>query len=433
MRMEPYSEMPGKKTGEYPKSQEALRRASYLWNTTAGIVLAFQSVVMLFILMRVCDLETAGIFTIAYANAMLFLNMGEYGMRNYQVSDVEPRFGFKDYLVSRGITTAAMILCAGLWIAWSAVSDGYSTEKTLVLILMCLFKVVDSIEDVFYGNYQQHGRLDLAGKLLTFRLASTLVVFSVAAVTSHSLVVAMAFSTVFTAAFLVVALCCTHRRCHLPTGWGAFSRKSVVNLLSSCLPLFLAAFLIYYIGNAPKYAINTLMTDSDQALYGFIAMPVFVVSLLASFIYTPIIAPVSALWAEGDAAGVMRTFRKQIAWIGVIAGISVLGAWLVGVPVLGWLYNTDLSSYRIELCVLVAGGGFLALATLFMVGVTIIRHQKRLIAGYLAVAFFAFVSSGPVVGAWGIAGASWVYLVFMVLLAMWFAVVFLVGVRSQRS
>jgi len=418
---------------EHKKSQETLKRASYVWNTMAGIVLAFQSVVMLFVLMRVCDLETAGIFTIAYANAMLFLNMGEYGMRNYQVSDVEPRFGFKDYLVSRGITTVAMVLCAGIWIAWSAVADGYSVEKTLVLILMCLFKVVDSIEDIFYGNFQQHERLDLAGKLLTFRLGSTLVMFSLAAVASRSLVIAMMFSTVYTTAFLVIALCWAYRRYRLPAGWGAFSRKSVVDLLVSCLPLFLAAFLIYYIGNAPKYAINTLMTDSDQALYGFIAMPVFVVSLFASFIYTPMIAPVSLLWIEGDSAGVVRAFSKQVVWIGAITGLSVLGAWLVGVPVLDWLYNTDLSSYRIELCVLVAGGGFLALATLFMIGVTVIRLQKRLIIGYLAVALIALLSSNPVVGTWGIAGASWVYLVFMVLLALWFAVVFLSGVRSQKS
>ena len=70
---------------------------------------AFQSVVMLMVLTRACDLETAGVFTIAYASANLFLNIGNYGMRNYQASDVEPKYSFSTYALSRAITDMAML------------------------------------------------------------------------------------------------------------------------------------------------------------------------------------------------------------------------------------------------------------------------------------------------------------------------------------
>lgn len=48
-------------------------RDSYIWNMAGSFLLAFQSVIILMVLTRICDLSEAGIFTIAYANANLFL------------------------------------------------------------------------------------------------------------------------------------------------------------------------------------------------------------------------------------------------------------------------------------------------------------------------------------------------------------------------
>jgi len=75
--------------------------------------------------------------------------------------------------------------------------------------------------------------------------------------------------------------------------------------------------------------------------------------------------------------------------------------------------------------ILVTGGGFLALATLFTMAITIMRRQRLLTPGYIAVALIALVSASPVVARWGIAGASWAYLAYMVVLAGIFAGIFL--------
>ena len=62
-------------------------RDSYIWNMAGSFLLAFQSVIILMVLTRICDLSEAGIFTIAYANANLFFTIGKYGMRYFQASD----------------------------------------------------------------------------------------------------------------------------------------------------------------------------------------------------------------------------------------------------------------------------------------------------------------------------------------------------------
>ena len=53
-------------------------RASYIWNMIGSMIMAFQSVIMLIIITRILSLYEAGVFTLAYASANLFLNIGKY-------------------------------------------------------------------------------------------------------------------------------------------------------------------------------------------------------------------------------------------------------------------------------------------------------------------------------------------------------------------
>lgn len=69
------------------------------------------------VLMRVCDVATAGVFTLAYANADLFLIHGKYGERNFQVDDVNEKYLFGVYVRSRAISTLAIVLFGGLYVA----------------------------------------------------------------------------------------------------------------------------------------------------------------------------------------------------------------------------------------------------------------------------------------------------------------------------
>lgn len=388
---------------------------------------AFQSVIMLMVLTRVCDLETAGMFTIAYASANLFLNMGNYGMRNYQASDVEPKYSFAAYARSRIVTDVAMLVCSTAYLAWSAVTVGYDWYKVAVIFCMTLFKLVDSIEDVTDGNYQQHGRLDVGGKLQTVRLSSTLVVFCGAAIFTGDLLGPLVLATVWTSAVYVMGVIVIRRKFSLPSRdsvEGAVASHGVVSLLRECFPLFLAAFLLFYIGNAPKYAIDANMDDVSQAIYGFIAMPVFVVGLLAQFIYMPIIEPLGRQWGAGDASGFRKVIFKQVGYIAILTLACDAGAAILGAPVLGMLYNTNLHPYVTELLVLVTGGGFLAITSLMTMGITIMREQRCLTVGYVVVALAALVLSPIAVRASGIAGASWIYLGMTVVLAVWFTGVF---------
>ena len=416
-------------------SKKIQNSSAYVWNTAGSLLGAFQSVIMLMVLTRVCDLETAGMFTIAYASANLFLNMGNYGMRNYQASDVVPKYAFSAYARSRVITDIAMVVCSTAYLFWSAFTVGYSWYKVAVIFCMTLFKLVDSIEDVTDGNYQQHGRLDVGGKLQTARLSSTLVVFCAVAVCTGDLLFPLITATVWTLAVYVAGVLLIHRQIGLPASDlpnHVSASRNVGSLLKECFPLFLAAFLLFYIGNAPKYAIDAYLDDASQAIYGFIAMPVFVVGLMAQFIYMPIIEPLGRRWSTGDVKGFRKEIIKQAGYIAALTLICDAGAALLGAPVLGALYNTDLHPYVLELVILVTGGGFLAVTSLMTMGITIMREQRHLTVGYVVVAIAALLLSPVAVCTAGIAGASWIYLAMMMVLAAWFTVVFFKNASGRR-
>lgn len=411
----------------------AIERAAYVWNTAAGLLNAFQSVIMLIVLSHVCDPVQAGVFTIAYANANLFLNLGKYGVRNFQVSDVDEKYAFAPYHAARVVSVAGMVVFGVAWTAWSAFTVGYTTEKTLVVLMMLLFKAIDAYEDVFHGNYQQHGRLDVGAKVLTLRMSTMIAIFAVLIAVTRDLLLSLTVATIFTALFFVGETIWARRRFGLPrdvapSQTGHLGRQTVA-LLRECFPVFLALFLLFYIGNAPKYAIDAVMDDVAQAQYGYIAMPVFVVGLLAGFIYNPIIASLADDWAEGRRDAFARRFVLQALIIVGITLVCMAGAWILGVPVLNLLYNTELAPYKTDLLVLLAGGGFLAMATLFTTGLTIIRWQNKLIPGYVIVAALALVTCPPAVQAAGIDGASWVYLGLMAILTVWFGIVFALGIK----
>lgn len=412
-------------------NEKSMEKDSYIWNMAGSMLMAFQSVIMLMILTRTLGLVESGIFTIAYANANLFLNIGKYGMRYFQVSDVKRQFSFEEYRMSRVITVAAMILVSVVYTLYVSVNNGYSMEKTQVIIWMCLFKVVDAVEDLYNGYYQQKNRLDVAAKCLTLRMSITIVIFGAGLIILRDLLVSLIISTVLTACLFLVFKNWTI--CEFRKEKGTLKRENVLLLLKVCFPLFAGAFLSFYIGNAPKYAIDARLTDELQACYGFIAMPVFVVGLLNNFIFNPMLYNMTALWNEGKVKEFVMKVVRQAGIVVIITGACVVGAYLLGIPVLSILYNTDLSAYKPELLILLLGGGFLGMAGLLNAVITIIRYQKSLMWGYAVVALLALICSDKVVEKYEIMGASVLYAVLMGILCLIFTGLFVAGVLKNKN
>ena len=399
-------------------------KSSYLWNAFAAMLFALQSAFMLIIITRTNGLDDAGIFSIAYAVASLMSFIGEFGVRKYQVSDVNEIHGFTDYYTFKLISCVGMIIACALYSVYGLFINGYTIKKFLVVVTICLIKLADTFVEVFHGRFQQKGRLDVGAKCDIFRVVIGVSSCIISLTTTHDLLLSCVIwliAVVF--AVLVSTLAVAPKFCEIKI---KSSYAAIRHIFIECFPIFIGSFLLIYVGNAPKYAIDAIMDDESQACYGFIFMPVFVISLLANFILNPILVDLSKAWAEKD----YKTFDSRIArQAAIILGLTVLAivvALTIGCPVLGKMYNTDLSSYRYELSILMIGGGMLAIANFINVIVTVIRYQKYLLIGYILVSAAAAALSNIFVSKSGLTGAAILYTSLMSLLGISFTVIFLV-------
>lgn len=407
-----------------------VEKSTIIWNMIGSLLMAFQSVIFLMILTRTVGIVSSGIFTIAYANANLFLNIGKYGVRNYQVSDVKNEYNFKEYLGSRWITTVLMLVMAVVYTLYTAYTNQYSSEKTWIIVWMCLFKLVDSIEDVYVGEYQKRGRLDVAAKVLAIRMIVTIVIFSIIVIVTNELLLTLIISTCFTTVLEFVFIKVTYPA--FKVAGETIGRGKIKNLLYTCFPVALSSFLAFYIGNAPKYAIDAQLSDELQACYGFISMPVFIIGLLNGFVFTPIIYQLSVLWDKNNTKEFLKQIGIQSLIVGGITIVCLIGAYLLGIPVLSLLYNTDLTLYKGELLILLVGGGFLGWSGILNTVITIMRRQKAMLICYIIVAIFAGLLSGMAVEACKMMGAALLYMGLMIFLCICFGVVVIGEIRNVK-
>ena len=412
------------------QNNDSMKQA-YLWNTASGMVNAGQSAVILIFISHFLTRNDAGIFTIGYALANLVMTMGKYGMRNYQVTDIREHFTFRTYRKSRLLTTAMALAFTAVYLLVNAMQGAYSTEKILVVLLICLWKLIDSVEDVYYGMYQQRGRLDIAGKCYTFRLLISMAVLCALIALRVPLVTACLVTVIVSAVAAVLFIQASVRRFNTRRRRKESGSGTLPELLKVCFPLFISMSLSIYLGNAPKYMIDWYLDDATQAVFSYIMMPAFVISVLNQFIYQPIVRGLAELWQSGDREQFRRRVFRQYLIIGGLTALVIAGGALLGIPVLSLLYNTDLKPFKQEFLVLLLGGGVFALVSFIMVPLTAMRLQHTISYGMIAVSVVSLLAGKLFVTRQGVMGAALLYLALNTLLAVYLTLCFSFGVRSS--
>lgn len=420
-------------------SKEKTSSQSYIWYSIGGLLNACQSAILLFVISRTNSQDDAGVYTIGYAIACLALAVGNFGIRNFQATDVNHKYNFKTYLTARIITDIAMVLVVLGYIIKGIMYLNYTHEKCLVVLFLGLLKLVDSFEDVWHGLYHSLGRLDVAGKCMTIRYIVLIGTMSVFLILTHNLV----YAVVISFASSLISFIITTRMVY-PEIKKEYVLKSEKNdntgnkdnfsrLLSECIVLFIGGFLALYIANAPKYAIDELLSSSEQAIFGYIFMPVYFVNVLNTFIYHPTLARMSSLFEKKEYKYFSALFWRQIAVITGLVLMILLGGYLLGIPVLSLFYNTDLTRLKIPFMILLVGSGFLGMEGYLQAIITVMRKQNLLLIGFGISAVLALALSRPAVIRWGIMGAAMLYSGIIMLQMLVFIVLFTILWRKKPA
>lgn len=399
-------------------------KRDYIWNTAAGLINAAEAVVMSMIVTRLTGLTDAGMLTLAFAVGNLMLTIGKFGVHNYQVTDVDNRFSSFTYFTARFTTVFLMIMavCGYLW--YAAVKLGYGPDKIGIVFAVCMIYAVEAVEDVVWGYFQRRDRLYAGARMFCIRWGGILLLFPIILYYNRNLKDTLLLCLLVSVVIFLVLLRLSYPRvCDVEERFSNLIHKRIEfrqigQLLKEVLPLFGISFLAFYENNAPKYAIDAHMTDDIQACYGFVSMPVFVINMINNLIYQPSLVVMAVEWEQGQVDRFRKRIVKQIMIIGLLAVACMVGAYLLGIPVLSLLYHTDLIGYKRELMILLLASAFLATAGYQSVILTIMRCQKALLLPQGIVAVMASLGLPVIVARYGTMGAAICYMALMALLCL---------------
>ena len=353
-----------------------VERASFLWNMVAYTSNSFQSMLLLMVITRQGDLEGAAIFSIAYTAASMLSYVGKYSVRNYQVSDVKREYTYGEYAYTRKMTVFAMLMATAAYLIYCWIFKDYSAYKTACVLLMVGYRLIESLEDVFHGDLQLNQRLDIASKIWGIRTLAYIVSFMALYRIAGSILIAAVGSLLIT---IMLFFGLNHMVSGIFPRNEECQKRNVLQLLKACFPIALSTFLMVYISNSPKYAVDAVLTSEEQACFNIVFMPVFVITLLGSYMYNPFVSKMASFWKEGRAEELKRLIIRQIMIILFLSLIVIIGGRLFGIRILELLYKVSLEHYEWEFTCLMIAGGALAIFNLLLVIATVIRRQKMLL------------------------------------------------------
>lgn len=411
---------------EIEQSPAQLKK-NYLWNTLASFTNALSSALMLLACSRLLGITQAGIFSLAFALAQQFQVLGHFEIRSYQATDATEKFSFATYLGSRILTCIVMISSIVVYTLWTK----GATPDALIIMLIAFLRVFDAFEDVFHGMFQQRGRLDIAGQAFFFRVLAMMVLFCAGAYLTHDLTISCICALAGSFVVCVVANIIPAKRFVSLTP--SFNISDIARLLWACVPLFCGSFMLVYITNAPKYAIDVYLSQDMQAIYSYIFMPSLVINLLSGFVFKPLLTEMSSAYLERAYPRFFGIITKGFGSVCIATIVTMVLAYTLGVWVLSSLYAVDLSPYKLELMVLLVGGLFNALGIILYYAVVTMRHQHTIYIVYGLACVVCYVAY-PWVYALGLLGAALIYDVAMLVCALGFlSVVAFFLIRDKKS
>ena len=404
-------------------------KKAFLWNMIGSTCYSGSSFLYMLVVTRICGTELAGFYSLSYATAQLLLQVARYGVRTYQATDLNQKFLFSEYKVSRMITCALMMIFGILYSSFS-----FSGDYIIISCFIILMKMIDAVEDVYHGNFQQKYHVELMGKMLAARNLYSAVFFTASLLITKSL-----YFTCTATALTSLVLCLVMNSWFsrktvgsLENAKGDFRMSHVWELLRICTPMFVGTFLSLLLYNVPKYAMASVMSDEYQTYYSILFMPSFVISLMCEFVFKPMITTIAELWWEKKVKKFILYVLRILGIILICSAAIVVAGHLLGRTLLELVYGVDLSPYKLHFIVLLVGGGISAEVYMLYNILIAIRKGNCLLVVYGITAVLTILPAKKMVQAWGVMGAALNYLLSCSILFVMFAAI-LVYVVLQRK
>ncbi len=402
-------------------------KKNIIWNTIGSFTIAVTSLFYTIILTRCSNLAETGLYTIAFALACNSVTLASFGGRTYQVTDTKNEIHTFSYILCRYSTVITTLLIMLTYLF----SKDYSLYKSTIIFLLCIFKYLEEVSDVYYGVLQKNHLLYKVGQFQFFKSILNVVLFYIIISQFHSLLGAVLALVGVNLFFVIFLERYQARKCER---WKTkFFFDDIKKYFMANLMICILTFTTNYLINVPKYAIDKFLTSDIQALFGIIIMPATVMLLIGNFIMNPLLVDIAQLYNDQKYKAVRQLIFKIILIIFGIGLFALGGAYLLGIPVFNLVYGLDLSSYKTELMLIIVGSIFYTVTAILSTVFVAMRKINIQVILNMIVCICAFFFGEPLVSNMGIYGGALAYLLIVMIRFTLYMIVFLFQKKEVKQ
>ena len=327
------------------------------------------------IVVPLCSFEAAGILALAISLTNVFFTLGTFGIRIFQVSDSRGKYSPGLYISTRVLTC---LFALGLCALFLLCNRQYTAEQVLCVLFYMLYRIGEALVDVLAGEEQKAYRFDYVGLSFLFRGLATLLSFALTLYSTRNLTLTLLAMALVT---LAVVLAYDGKRVKSLTDFRLhLSLRESLPLLREAWPLMLNSALLTLLAAIPRYFLEMYHGSELLGYFGSVSTPAVIIQAGCSFIYTPLVAPLSSRFAGRDLPGFRRMLLLALGGVLGFAACMFAGAALLGRWGLTLLFGQAILPYAFLLLPVLGSTLCISLIYFFEVPLTIGRQLKVMTA-----------------------------------------------------
>lgn len=371
-------------------------------NTGSTILYFFLQWLTTVIAVRLADFETAGIYALAVSFTNLFYFVALFGIRNYQISDIEGRFSEAQYVGARIISSLAAVVsfCAAILLADF---DAYALK---CYSLYMVFKLGEAYTEGYFSVLQRRGQYKRLAGSYTAKAVIPFVLFAGLLRATHDLLYGILGLVIgYAAAVAIVDF----------LGWEKGRQKRVdfsgsTDIFQQCLPLMLVSLTVPFMNYVTRSAVEREMNYYYVGQYSSLSSVIVVMSTLAGAVFVVLIPEVSMLAGAGRWGQIKRLFLlAAVGMVSIMAAVVVVGK-VFGPAVCEVIFGPEILESISLLIPLLVTASLLMIKSFFSAMLVPLKQSRMLLIGECSGAVLCGLTAYRFTSRWGMQGANLSYL-----------------------
>lgn len=400
------------------------KKRDFIWNLIGTSINSFNSLFFMIVINHINLKSEAGVFTYAYSLICLFFILATFYNRVYQISKSD-KFSSKDFILYRVLSSILTVIIVFLF----SIINGYNLFKLSVIMLICLFRMIEAISDAVYGVLQYKGYLYKSGISLSLKGIIGLIGFTLVDYFTKSITLALVSLIILNLAFFYFY---DYKNVKEYLN-GKVSFNNILLILKETLPIFIYSFLAMYVANICKYMLDYFDTEEAQNIFGIIFMPSTVIGLCSAYIVVPIITSLNDLLKSKKYKEFNKLVSKMMIILVGVGMVAIIGAYILGIPVLNVLYGMDLSDYKNLLLLVLVGATFYTLANVYSQVLVLLNVHKMQTLIYVVMSIVSTLICYFLISSYKLSGSVYSYVIFMFILLILYLILYFYTLIKRRN